>query len=178
MADNPARRPLHTQVPKRPCHHIMTPIPVGDRVIHATSLIDMGVNKHRKDGRGLGIYLDSAWGSVYRSTLLTSPKVWIPWDEPWEVVFVKWPDMNVIPVVLLDRLVKFILRQPKKKVIEVGCLGGHGRTGTLLSALVMLAEGRWPIESIKEVRKRYCEKAVETASQVGLLQGLGRRNKP
>ena len=54
-----------------------------------------------------------------------------------------------------------------EKKIHIGCIGGHGRTGTVLAAVVanMLGgEG-----AIQYVRKNYCDHAVESASQVSFL---------
>jgi hypothetical protein len=54
--------------------------------------------------------------------------------------------------------------------VFVGCIGGHGRTGTFLSALVahvcpkMIAQ-----DAITYVRNNYCAKAVESESQVKFL---------
>ncbi len=53
------------------------------------------------------------------------------------------------------------------KKIHVGCLGGHGRTGMLLAALVKEIGG---IEdAITYVRENYCKKAVESTEQVKFL---------
>lgn len=51
--------------------------------------------------------------------------------------------------------------------IHVGCMGGHGRTGTVFSALVaqMLKEK----DATTYVRKHYCEKAVESIAQINFL---------
>lgn len=51
--------------------------------------------------------------------------------------------------------------------IHAGCIGGHGRTGTYLAALVSVVLGEK--DAITWVRKHYCEKAVESASQVRFL---------
>lgn len=53
------------------------------------------------------------------------------------------------------------------KKVHVGCLGGHGRTGTVLSALVSYMTGE--VDAITYVRKHYCIKAVESAEQVDFL---------
>jgi len=51
--------------------------------------------------------------------------------------------------------------------IHVGCIGGHGRTGMVLAALVRTVGG---IEDATAyVREHYCEKAVETDTQIGYL---------
>ena len=53
------------------------------------------------------------------------------------------------------------------KRVHVGCIGGHGRTGMVLSAVVawMLREKN----AIQYVRKHYCESAVETGEQAAFL---------
>jgi hypothetical protein len=58
--------------------------------------------------------------------------------------------------------------------VHVGCVGGHGRTGTVLSALVAARIARGVEiavdgDVIGYVRTNYCKKAVETAAQVEFL---------
>ncbi len=54
-----------------------------------------------------------------------------------------------------------------KRKVHIGCIGGHGRTGLVLAALVktMMNEE----DAIAYVRKNYCVKAVESSSQVDFL---------
>ena len=54
------------------------------------------------------------------------------------------------------------------KKIHVGCIGGHGRTGTFLAALVSLYEDLTD-DPIKYVREHHCKKAVESKSQIKFL---------
>jgi hypothetical protein len=65
---------------------------------------------------------------------------------------------------LIDYL-EIQIRSGKK--VHVGCIGGHGRTGTVLSALVAQMMGEK--DAIQYVRKNYCEKAVESAAQIEFL---------
>lgn len=55
------------------------------------------------------------------------------------------------------------------KKVHIGCIGGHGRTGTVLAALasVMMPDEK---DSIRWVRENYCNKAVETHAQVEFLR--------
>lgn len=53
------------------------------------------------------------------------------------------------------------------KKVFIGCIGGHGRTGTVLSALV--SEFMHKEDAITYVRENYCSKAVETSSQIEFL---------
>ena len=55
------------------------------------------------------------------------------------------------------------------KKIHVGCIGGHGRTGTFLAALVSLYEDLTD-DPIKWVRENHCKKAVESESQMKFLK--------
>jgi hypothetical protein len=67
------------------------------------------------------------------------------------------------------RLIKYLadnLLQGKK--VHIGCIGGHGRTGTALAALVQVMTGE--ANAINYVRKHYCKKAVESKSQINFLQ--------
>ena len=63
---------------------------------------------------------------------------------------------------------KALIETAKNKGIEnvlFHCMGGHGRTGTALAA-VLVAVHRSPAqESIDWIRKEYCDKAIESTSQ-------------
>lgn len=67
-----------------------------------------------------------------------------------------------------SRLIDWLILQlSANKKVHLGCIGGHGRTGTVLSALVARFLGRK--DAIEYVRKNYCEKAVESKVQVDFL---------
>lgn len=53
------------------------------------------------------------------------------------------------------------------KKVFVGCIGGHGRTGTVLAALVKQMTGN--ADATEYVRQNYCKKAVESGAQVEFL---------
>jgi hypothetical protein len=55
----------------------------------------------------------------------------------------------------------------KGGVVHVGCLGGHGRTGLVLAALVAQMTGRK--NAIEWTRKNYCKSAVESKEQINFL---------
>ena len=52
---------------------------------------------------------------------------------------------------------------------EVGCLGGSGRTGTVLACMAVLA-GVPPAQAVAWVRASYRPEAVETADQEAWVQ--------
>lgn len=54
-----------------------------------------------------------------------------------------------------------------KKKVHLGCIGGHGRTGTVMAALVKVMTGEKA--AIEYVRANYCTRAVESLVQVDFL---------
>jgi len=102
-----------------------------------------------------GLYLDSRWA------------------PPWPHVQLDWPDFGVPTdvVVMRSALLDLLQRARSGESVELGCLGGHGRTGTALACLTVLA-GTSPTEAVEWVRKNYCPKAVETESQETLVRSF------
>lgn len=97
-----------------------------------------------------------------------------PKEYRWPFMLVDWPDRGIISVHLADRIVSYILKElAAGKVIDVGCAGAHGRTGTLLSMLLIDAEGLSPAEAIIEARKRHCKKIIESETQIRAIFGFG-----
>jgi len=93
-------------------------------------------------------------------------RVW-PWTPGDEVRF-KVQDMGV-PDHVSDyhKLVDWTVVQLKAdRKVHCGCIGGHGRTGMFLAAVVSKFGEK---DAISYVRKNYCKKAVESSSQVKFL---------
>lgn len=58
-------------------------------------------------------------------------------------------------------------------MVEIGCLGAHGRTGTFVAILDCLSMDRASAElAIARVRKRHCHKAIETDEQEWYVRKL------
>lgn len=69
---------------------------------------------------------------------------------------------------LFGAMVDWLLGQLRLgRRIHVGCIGGHGRTGTVLAALIARGAGRK--DAIQWVRDNYCDRAVESDKQVEFL---------
>jgi hypothetical protein len=103
-----------------------------------------------------GLYLDSRW------------------QPPWEHGHVDWPDFGVPakPGSVAEALKTILERARSGEVIEVGCIGGHGRTGTALACLAVLA-GHPALDAVAWVRSNYCAKAVETPEQEAFVALFG-----
>lgn len=87
---------------------------------------------------------------------------------PSEVLALDWNDMG-IPPVTYDFWVELWRMMPATTV--VACMGGHGRTGTCIAAL-MIVSGLDYWTTLETVRKQHCDKAVESLKQEQYLHAL------
>jgi hypothetical protein len=88
------------------------------------------------------------------------------WMPPWPHEHVSWSDFGV-PTdsrALVGALHELLRRARGGQVVELGCLGGHGRTGTALACLAALT-GQSSRDAVSWVRANYCVKAVENREQ-------------
>ncbi len=102
-----------------------------------------------------GLYLDSRW------------------QPPWDHGHIEWPDFG-LPAdagAVAGALAAVLERARSGQHVEVGCLGGHGRTGTALACLAVLA-GHPARDAVAWVRSGYCAKAVETPAQEAFVAAL------
>jgi len=94
------------------------------------------------------------------------------WSPPWPHGHVTWPDFGVPdPDELRPALEDVLTRARDGEAVEIGCFGGHGRTGTALACLAVLT-GTPALDAVDWVRERYCVDAVETAAQRSFVEGL------
>jgi hypothetical protein len=95
------------------------------------------------------------------------------WQPPWVHDHLDWPDFGVPddPALVVTALRSLLDRARRGEQVEVGCLGGHGRTGTALACLAVLA-GHPPADAVAWVRANYCPAAVETAEQEAFIAAL------
>jgi protein-tyrosine phosphatase len=100
-------------------------------------------------------YLDHGW----RSAATTG-----------DAEFIDWPDFGVIDADFARSLAQAIAAELEQgETVEIGCLGGHGRTGTLLAIVIGVAESLSAEDALSEARRRYCLHAVETPAQEQLI---------
>jgi protein-tyrosine phosphatase len=90
----------------------------------------------------------------------------------WEYRWVNWPDFGlpVNPAELRERLAEALTRSAAERV-EVGCMGGRGRTGTALACLAVL-DGAPAADAVAYVRQHYSPHAVETPEQASFVAGF------
>lgn len=94
-------------------------------------------------------------------------------SDPWEekpVVEIHYSILDgAAPknVTRFKKMIDYLCNQLQAgKKVHVGCIGGHGRTGTVLAAVVAQLGEK---DAIRYVRDHYCSKAVESREQVRFL---------
>jgi protein-tyrosine phosphatase len=88
-----------------------------------------------------------------------------PFGVAWEFRWVAWPDYGLPadPPAMRRALVEAWERADRERV-EVGCMGGRGRTGTALACIAVL-DGVPADQAVEYVRRHYHPDAVETEEQ-------------
>lgn len=112
----------------------------------------------------VGVYMYDSW----QVGVTVTAGLNVPWSghDVAKQVILDWPDFNIpdkdVPMV---EIVKWMLAQMGEGVrFETGCMGGHGRTGTMLACL-LAAQGVAPGTALKRVRAEHCDKAIENQKQ-------------
>lgn len=146
---DPVQVPEARPGPHRHCDTVALP---DGTPVRASSFSPANAATDRPD---FGVYLDPAW------------------CPPWPHVLLEWPDFGV-PT---DResvrsAVSDVLHRARNgELVEIGCLGGHGRTGTFL-ALLAIGAGEPAPNAVAWVRNHYCHDAVETDEQVAFVKSF------
>jgi protein-tyrosine phosphatase len=114
-----------------------------------------------------GVYLATQWkldlGMYWTNGAYVKR---IAQNRPYPAIIVDVPDMKAPPVAVLNTLVEIIVSKMKQgKLVDIGCIAGHGRTGTLLACLIARKEHLDGRAAIAAARERYCPMAVENREQ-------------
>lgn len=149
----------------------------------------------------LWIQLDPTKISTKREKLVVTPEDQLPEGFPSSLLWgpkppslpptieLDWPDMGLLDADLdwWDEFSEWLHETAEKHQTSTGkplsvlvnCIGGHGRTGTLLAVMLWYMAryegGTLPSHPIDYVREHYCPAAIETASQeryIELITGL------
>jgi hypothetical protein len=98
------------------------------------------------------------------------------WEPTWPAELIVWRDFGTPEdgAAAAQQIASAFARVLRGELVEVGCAGGSGRTGTVLACMAVLA-GVPP--AVAWVRTAYRPEAVETAEQeawVGWFAGWAR----
>ena len=99
-------------------------------------------------GREFGLYMD------------------LRWNPTWPAEIIDWPDFGLPADAAhaASQIREAFTRAQRGQVVEIGCLGGLGRTGTVLACMAVLA-GVDPADAVAWVRQNYRSGAIETTEQ-------------
>lgn len=90
------------------------------------------------------------------------------WKPDWRSYWLNWNDYGLpnMSMAVVDQIVDDLLKMSREGYrVEIGCIGGHGRTGSLLALLALKAGIDDPEKAIEFVHTTYCEEAIESARQ-------------
>jgi hypothetical protein len=119
-------------------------LPDGTR-IRASSILDRVEHDPTRD---FGLYLDPCWEPTWSSDMIDWPDHGAPTDDARAAAQIR----------------DAFLRAGNGETVEIGCIAGIGRTGTVLACMAVLT-GLDASSSIAWVRANYRPRAVETAVQ-------------
>lgn len=128
----------------------------------------------------VGFYLDPKWAS---SRIVASVGAKLPFAvgrrDGGTTVIYPWEDWGVPEnAPSFRRALAWLLKQIcGGKVVEVGCMGAHGRTGTALACMLVL-QGLSAKMAIHKIWTDYCEEAIETQRQIDFIKTLAMKRKP
>ena len=88
------------------------------------------------------------------------------WTPTWPSEHLDWPDFGVPRehAAADEQILNAWQHAQSGRKVEVACIGGHGRTGTVLECMAVLA-GIAPDAAVQWVRDEYCERAVQEPAQ-------------
>ncbi len=128
------------------CRHEHFKVKMPDGVnIYASSVSERAEDDKIPDW---GLYLDPSWKPRGMAGFIEWPDYKLPLD--WEAA----------ALMIVDAYRK----ASTGSWVEVGCIGGHGRTGTVLACMAVLG-GLYPEEAIRYIKTEYCSSATDTAAQ-------------
>lgn len=147
--------------------HVMQPVVIFHRSYYD---VDAGrlIGSPFADGENVTIYCSAG---RYRPPMdeadfgLYADQMWSPLSASRNE-FINWPDFSVpaCDEIAHQQIIDAFIRACKGEVVEIGCIGGHGRTGTILACMHVIA-GYDPDFAINLARRNYCHHAVETPEQ-------------
>ncbi len=118
--------------------------PDGTRVV-ASPLLD---RDEHVSGRDFGLYMDPRWSPTWPADLIDWPDFELPRDRMRAAAQIR----------------AAFSRAKSGQSVEIGCVGGLGRTGTVLACMAVLA-GVDSSDAVGWVRENYRSNAVETPDQ-------------
>ena len=106
--------------------------------------------------RDFGLYMDPAWAPTWEAELIDWPDFGLPAD--WKTA--------------ANQIIAGFERAKNGERVEIGCIGGLGRTGTVLACMAILSNVPTD-QAVEWVRSNYDPHAVETSEQAEWVLWFG-----
>lgn len=147
------------------CLHHLTPFNFEEYTVYLTGS-SASSSRAQAEWPTAGVYLDEGWLDGQIASTDGTP---MTETENWPSLYIGWPDRGVIDLKVLTAATEWAWSKVTEGGrLEIACIGGHGRTGTFATAL-MIWSGWDALRAFNHLRKEYCEKAVESREQLELL---------
>ena len=116
----------------------------------------LDARQERNADRDFGLYMDLAWAPTWNAELIDWPDFGLPTEKETAA-----------------RQITFAFERAKNgERVEIGCIGGLGRTGTVLACMAILS-GVSADQAVEWVRSNYDPHAVETSEQAEWVLWFG-----
>ncbi len=148
------------------CEHWRSPVRVGDTFIWASGEWQAPISMPGPEPHPThGMYLDRGWLPTLGG--IASASIECPIPAWWPFVILDWSDQGSIDDDWYKGIVEMIVGWLKEDGarVEVGCIGAHGRTGTLIAGVIAMVEDLSAADAIEAVRDRHCKRAIEGYAQ-------------
>ena len=155
------------------CNHWHNPVSIGDKVLYASSYLGKPkIEPLWSEGEAPHLFVGLArtWIGELTPVLSAGYPTLTYTHKVQPHIIIDWEDKEGCP----PKILKWLLRNLKSRIkdnkrIEISCVGGHGRTGSLIALLIGEIEQLTPKKAIQAVKDRYCIKAVESQAQINQI---------
>lgn len=130
------------------CNHLNSEVVFldGRIIVHASSCYQRDLTDETPPD--FGLYMDGMWTPMGPAYLLGWKDYGLPYNWTWAA----------------EAILDVYNKATVGKWVEVGCIAGHGRTGTVLACMAVLA-GHSAKDAVQYIRSTYCVRSVETKEQ-------------
>lgn len=152
------------------CTHWRDPIQVGKYTLTVSASTDTPKDKDTTAVPDFGVYMSQGWMNGLSDIWAIGVKI----DTPhYPALYTDWTDYGDHDQHTYEKLVKVVVECLEMGLnTDIGCAGGHGRSGTLLAGVIAKVEGLSAMDAIEAARERHCKNAVETVSQHNMVRKL------
>src|SRR3990167_437555 len=161
------------------CDHWRDPVKLGEYTVYASASSDKNSAKDTDIRPDYGFYFSTMSWSLKLTVTPDFPRELVKIDVAFPRLFYDWTDMSAPRRPYIVHIVKAATELIKEgKKVDIGCMGGHGRTGTFMALLAVELLEMTALDAINLVRKNHCQEAIETYAQRAFIYGFAGEPTP